>query len=1004
MKQLLQLQILCTVFITSGLLAQPANDECAQAIELTDLTNWCSNEGEFSNTGATGSPEERPRCFTDAEADVWFSFQAISTSLNIRILGDIVDIYGITEFRKGTITQPRLALYSGSCDDLALVACDQDDGDQIAELFHDEIVPNSTYFLRVSSTVAEQGTFQLCISSHNVVPDPISDCPTGVVLCDKNSFFVPLIEGAGEIADEVNSSVCTQMQEDNSAWYKWVAGSSGSLGFTITPNNPGDDIDFVVYELPNGLNDCSDKIEIRCMASGANGVNLFPPFVPAPFDQWDECTGPTGLSTNETDFFETAGCQTGIDNNFAAAFDMEEGKTYALVVLNFSATGHGFSLEFNGTGEFLGPTADFVTDDLDGTLCFDQAVTYFDQSSFGDLSLVQWQWNFGEAAVPQTVSGPGPHQVSYTSPGVKSIALTVESETGCLVTEIGSVIVEDPIEVLADIVHQSCPEVQDGRIAIDINSSSNVTSVLWDNGGTGRVIENLEPGDYQVTITNFNGCDTVTQFTVEAPVPVQIDQIITRPSCGGGSDGSIALNVSGQAPPFQFDFGSGFGPSNTANNLTAAIYPIQIQDANGCITDLDVALGEIEIVIDPNFDPIQPPSCFGFNDGRVEIKIVGGQEPFQYDWRINGSYAPENSLDGVGAGVLSVAIRDDLGCLGFAQFDVPQPDPLSVVLDTQDISCFGAEDGVLIPLVFGGTRDYEFSWDHGIQDSLAKNLSRGEYILTITDANGCQVEAAGAVAEPPELSVLVDSTLDVVCFGDASGSIFFTGFGGSPPFTYSLDGQTFSEEPSFNGLIAGNYALVIQDGRGCTNTVEVDILQPDPLMVDAGRDTSIDLGFSARLFATHVPIGKPVDYRWSPAGDCDDCPFPVVRPLMTTSYQVTIIDDDGCTAHDSVEVFVVANRPIYIPNAFTPNDDGFNDRVTVYGGLAAQRVKRIQIFDRWGETVFEGSNFDLGDVNVGWDGTHRGQPMNPGVFVYLVEVEFIDGSILAFDGDITLIR
>ena len=1004
MKRLVQLFFLSCLGTILGV--QPANDECINAVELDSTSNWCSARHAFSNEGATESTQSSGACQLTGNTgkDVWFSFVAVGTELNVRIIGNIDNVPG------GTLSKPEVVIYGGACDQLREIGCNSDAfSSGFVELLLDQFTPGSRYFLRVSGRDDATGTFQICVNSFSKVPDPNSDCPTGVVLCDKSGFVVEQLSGTGNIQDEAAGTCLGDGDsEKSSTWYKWVAADNGTLTFTITPNNPSDDIDFALFELPNGLLDCSDKILLRCMASGEQGG--------CPNEVWAPCSGPTGLSLASSDTEETPGCNVNNpcsgsfaeeDDNFVAAINMESGKVYALIINNFSRSGSGFSLEFGGTGQFLGPEADFTIDDIDGTVCFGDPVVFFDQSSFGNLRLIDWQWNFGEGAVPQTPTGPGPHRVSYNVAGEKSIALTVESETGCLITAFGTLIVEAPFEVAADITHQSCPESNDARIALDVTSASNITSISWSNGMNGRIIENIPPGYYQVTITNFNGCDTTILYTIEAPLPLEIAEIITRPSCGGGADGSITLNVTGQAPPFLFNFGTGFSSNNTADQLAADIYDIEIQDNNGCISEVSVALGEINIELDPDFDPVQPPTCAGRSDGRAEIRIRGGERPFAYDWRMNGSYTPDNFLERVGAGVLPVAIRDGFNCLGFVQFYVPQPEELVVNLDTSDISCFGADDGQLIPLVTGGTGAYSFAWDYGSNDSIASALQRGEYTLSVTDANGCISLASGFVSEPAMLTVVIDSTTDVVCYGDQTGVIYFSGIGGSPPFTYSIDGNDFSEDLNFSGLPAGTYEINIKDDRGCTNTTQSQVFEPEQLVVDAGTDTVIDLGYAVRLLATHRPLGKPVSYRWNPPGDCDDCPFPLVRPLSSTHYTVTITDDDHCTTVDSVEIIVFANRPIFVPNSFTPNGDGLNDRLVVYGGVAANLVggvRRMQIFDRWGEMVYESRNLNLGDENAGWDGTHHGTLMNPGVFVYLAEVEFIDGSVLQFEGDVTLIR
>jgi gliding motility-associated-like protein len=467
--------------------------------------------------------------------------------------------------------------------------------------------------------------------------------------------------------------------------------------------------------------------------------------------------------------------------------------------------------------------------------------------------------------------------------------------------------------------------------------------------------------------------------------------------------------VTGQAPPFLFNFnrGAGFTSSNSLNGLPAAIYQIQVQDNNGCITDVTVPLGEIDIQLDPDFNPVTPPSCFGYNDGRLEIRILGGEPPFAYKWRPNEAFRMADTLvDNVSAGTYIVEVRDGFNCLGFVHIAVPQPEELVVNIDTTNISCFGEIDGALAPLVFGGTGAYQYSWSTGVNDSVAQELPTGQYGVTVTDANGCQTLAGAFIAEPPRIDIVIDSTRDVICFGDATGSIFYRGAGGSPPFTYSIDGANFTEGLQFDNLPAGSYNLTIKDGRGCTRSVPTEIFQPAQLIVNAGNDTVVDLGFSTQLLATHQPLGKPVLHQWTPGESlsCQDCPSPIAGPLQSTTYLVTIIDDSGCTATDQVEVLVFLNRPVYVPNSFTPNGDGLNDRLTVFGGPSAQSVRKIQIYDRWGELVFEGKNLSLNDEALGWDGRHNGQLLNPGVFVYVAEIEFIDNSILEFEGDFTLLR
>jgi gliding motility-associated-like protein len=131
---------------------------------------------------------------------------------------------------------------------------------------------------------------------------------------------------------------------------------------------------------------------------------------------------------------------------------------------------------------------------------------------------------------------------------------------------------------------------------------------------------------------------------------------------------------------------------------------------------------------------------------------------------------------------------------------------------------------------------------------------------------------------------------------------------------------------------------------------------------------------------------------------------PTVLPLTTGWYVVTITNDVGCIALDSVLIIVDPYKPIYIPNVITPNNDYVNDQVTVHGNVAATSVGLFQIYDRWGNMLWERTNFPLNDPSLGWDGTSRNKPVNPGVYAYVAVVEFLDQIPLTFHGTVTVLR
>ena len=137
---------------------------------------------------------------------------------------------------------------------------------------------------------------------------------------------------------------------------------------------------------------------------------------------------------------------------------------------------------------------------------------------------------------------------------------------------------------------------------------------------------------------------------------------------------------------------------------------------------------------------------------------------------------------------------------------------------------------------------------------------------------------------------------------------------------------------------------------------------------------------------------------------CNNC-FPVTAtPPEDITYELTVIDQNGCSSTEEINIFVQKIRSVYIPNAFSPNGDGINDRFTIFGGPNVEKVNTFKIFSRWGEALFEGTDFLANDLTKGWDGIFRGEKMDAGVYIFFTEVQFLDGQTEIFKGDLILIR
>ncbi len=250
------------------------------------------------------------------------------------------------------------------------------------------------------------------------------------------------------------------------------------------------------------------------------------------------------------------------------------------------------------------------------------------------------------------------------------------------------------------------------------------------------------------------------------------------------------------------------------------------------------------------------------------------------------------------------------------------------------------------------------------------------------------------------------NTVDPSCYDYSDGQILFgTPMGGLAPYQYSVNqGQSFSQNSSAQGLHAGTYQLVVRDVTGCYNRpLEVSIGQPDSLSVQLNIvkiDEPVKIGDYVLLDAT--PSRSVEDVQWLPAGKgIPNFLRFTATPTETTNFSVVVTDAAGCTATDMVRI--ILEPSIFAPNIFSPTSSNGNERFTLFSKDNLP-VNWLRIYDRWGELVFENRGFLTNDLASGWDGSFRGSPLTPSVFVFMAEVEYEPGLLVRLQGDITLLR
>lgn len=262
----------------------------------------------------------------------------------------------------------------------------------------------------------------------------------------------------------------------------------------------------------------------------------------------------------------------------------------------------------------------------------------------------------------------------------------------------------------------------------------------------------------------------------------------------------------------------------------------------------------------------------------------------------------------------TVTITDAAGCSGSDSVKI-YSDPQIIIAKTAiNVSCNGACNGQTIVIPSGGSNVFTYSWTSGCSTASCTNLCPGSYTVTVTDSWGCSATADTTVTEPPALVAAITGQTATSCNGVCDGTATASASGGTPGTTgyaYSWNTTPVQNTAGATALCAGLHIVTVTDSKGCTDTAQVTITQPTPVVVPPIPVTTICIGSSATITAGPSGGNGTYHYGWLPAGTGGDVPSVTVSPVTISTYTVNVTDGNGCTA-PGVVATVNVNPPLNV--------------------------------------------------------------------------------------------
>ncbi len=559
-----------------------------------------------------------------------------------------------------------------------------------------------------------------------------------------------------------------------------------------------------------------------------------------------------------------------------------------------------------------------------------------------------YEWNSNPIQTTDTAIGLG--MGIYT--------VTVTDSLGC--KGMDSVFIKNPdtLKNSFNAINVTCNGFNNGNVVANVVGGFAPYSYLWSTGDTINMIDSLAPGTYQITMYDSNKCVLIDSIQITEPFVLADTAIISNVKCFGGSDGKIALVISGGTQPFVYDWPITGDSLSIDSLLSIGTYPVNITDSNGCfITDTFIITEPTPLVL--VIDSIA--STCSVANGQALVNASGGTGLYTYVW----SNGDSNSIaENIMAGNYSVVVTDSNMCSAtknISVIDIPSPIIDSIIVTNATCNSLGNASIEIVSVT--GAGPFVYSWNaSNYFDSIATNLSADTYLISVTDTNLCVVTQQIIIKQPDSIAISFQDSM-TICYG-TQATLSVTVNGGNGAYTYIWDhGLDSASTNIVNTTISMAYSVVVLDTSGCSSdTAIINVLVNPPLSIQVKADSSVCEGDPIVLNAlASGGNGGPYNYNWNNGTYSGDSIS--VTPTATTNFVVTVSDNCGTlTVQDSAEVQV---NPLPITSMFFTSTQGCSPVVVDFSFLS---------------DIGDSLIWDFGDGSFAYDTTPQHTFTNSGLY------------------------